>query len=188
MYKLLEVGEILNEGDEIFTCAQWVKAEFRNGEKVGDGRFNIPIRRKIESGSGQNTAELAGLILQKYKRNVDPSIRCCNFLKEAVIEVLNANSLLEDGSLAVLASDGSNKILAKLYPHRDKKGDKLDPDSWVLTTGPGQNKEENSNTAELAFVASAYVRKNTSGGSMEQAFLDGFKYANSLPSEKQQTK
>ena len=42
-------------------------------------------------------------------------------------------SKFEDGSLAVLASDGSDKILAKLYPHRDKKGDKLDPDSWLLT-------------------------------------------------------
>ena len=48
---------------------------------------------EVESGSGQNSAELAELILQKYKRNVDPSIRCCDFLKEAVIEVLDSNSL-----------------------------------------------------------------------------------------------
>lgn len=47
----------------------------------------------------------------------------------------------QEGVLVIHATDKSDNILAKLYPHRDHKGDKLDPGSWIITSNTDVQKK-----------------------------------------------
>ena len=97
-YKMLNIGEKIHKGDQFYSKGKGWAATAYPGRIVGSIetrtssfgeliKYRRPVKaesRKPKTNSRYATA-IANDIIRRYKRHVDPSLRCIDYLREAVI-------------------------------------------------------------------------------------------------------